>query len=243
MKLDMEIDRLWLSRLLVGAGASAALVPGDVRVMAPATVSPPMPAAIARAATAVPASGDAFERARTPAGVLVPLIARPGGITVLLTQRAGHLSRHAGQIAFPGGRQDPGDASMIETALRETHEEVGLHPSQVEVIGVLPEYRTRTGFCITPVVGWIEPPFTLVPDPGEVAEVFEMPLAFALDPANHQRHHREASGEQRYFYVLPFEDRYIWGATAAMLVNFHHVLATVLAAEPTHQVSLSAGRG
>jgi hypothetical protein len=92
------------------------------------------------------------------------------------------------------------------------------------VLGVLPEYRTRTGFRITPVVGWIEPPFALAPDPGEVSDVFEMPLAFALDPANHERHHRDAGSERRHFYVLPYADRYIWGATAAMLVNFHHVL-------------------
>jgi 8-oxo-dGTP pyrophosphatase MutT (NUDIX family) len=114
----------------------------------------------------------------------------------------------------------------VHTALREAREEVGLDPALVDVIGVLPQYRTRTGFVVTPVVGWIEPPFSLQPDPGEVADVFEMPLAFALDPSNHERHHRDTDDGRRYFYVLPFEDRYIWGATAAMLVNFHHVLST-----------------
>jgi 8-oxo-dGTP pyrophosphatase MutT (NUDIX family) len=222
-----DIDRHWIARRLVGAEHRAPFVPGDVRIGAgpdaPASTAAPAGDAGARAQPA--ALDAAFERAHTPAGVLVPLIARPAGITVLLTQRAGHLSRHANQIAFPGGRHEAGDGSMIVTALRETEEEVGLPRDRVEVLGVLPEYRTRTGFRITPVVGWIEPPFALAPDPGEVTDVFEIPLAFVLDPANHERHHRDAADERRYFYVLPFEDRYIWGATAAMLINLHHVLA------------------
>ena len=212
----MPIDRDWLARRLAGAGERDALVPGDVRVAAPGAGQPSHPAGPGH----VPGNEVAFEKARMPAAVLVPLIPRPEGITVLLTQRAGHLSRHAGQVAFPGGRCDPGDGSIVHTALREAQEEVGLDPGRVEVLGVLPRYRTRTGFLITPVVGWIEPPFSLLPDPGEVADVFEMPLAFALDAGNHERHHRDADDGRRYFYVLPFEDRYIWGATAAMLVNF-----------------------
>ncbi len=216
------IGRDWLARALVGAGERTPLVPGDVRVPVPDAGQPSRPAA-PRAASGAEV---AFDRARMPAAVLVPLIARAHGVTVLLTQRAGHLSRHAGQVAFPGGRCDPGDGSPVHTALREAREEVGLDPALVDVLGVLPQYRTRTGFVVTPVVGWIEPPFSLQPDPGEVADVFEIPLAFALDPSNHERHHRDTDDGRRYFYVLPFEDRYIWGATAAMLVNFHHVLST-----------------
>jgi 8-oxo-dGTP pyrophosphatase MutT (NUDIX family) len=223
----LPVDRDWLARRLAGAGEREALVPGDVRVPVPGAGDPARPADPARRGPAANAAAEiAFEKARVPAAVLVPLIARPHGITVLLTQRAGHLSRHAGQIAFPGGRSDPGDPSLVHTALREAQEEVGLDPGRVEVLGLLPQYRTRTGFLITPVVGWIEPPFSLRPDPGEVADVFEMPLAFALDAANHERHHRDVDEGRRYFYVLPFEDRYIWGATAAMLVNFHHVLVS-----------------
>jgi 8-oxo-dGTP pyrophosphatase MutT (NUDIX family) len=228
MSRILPVDRDWLVRRLAGAGALEALVPGDVRVPVPAAGDPSRPADPARPGRPSHASGAevAFEKARVPAAVLVPLIPRPGGVTVLLTQRASHLSRHAGQIAFPGGRCDPGDTSIVQTALREAQEEVGLDPGRVEVLGQLPQYRTRTGFLITPVVGWIEPPFSMQPDPGEVADVFEMPLAFALDVANHERHHRDAEDGRRYFYVLPFEDRYIWGATAAMLVNFHHVLVS-----------------
>ena len=216
------IGRDWLAGRLSGAGLREPLVPGDVRVPAPAAGQPSQPGRPAQSS----GSEIDFDKARTPAAVLVPLIARPGGITILLTQRAGHLSRHAGQVAFPGGRCDPEDGTIVDTALREAREEVGLDPGRVDVLGLLPQYRTRTGFLVTPVVGWIEPPFTLAPDPGEVADVFEMPLAFALDAANHQRHHRDTDGARRYFYVLPFEDRYIWGATAAMLVNFHHVLTS-----------------
>ncbi|MBC7781302.1 MAG: CoA pyrophosphatase [Proteobacteria bacterium] len=220
MNMDAPIDRAWLTRRLVDAQTRNAFVPGDVRVLAPGAAT-----MLEAAATGSPADADdAFERARTPAGVLVPLIARPDGVSVLLTVRAGHLTRHPGQIAFPGGRHEPADASIIATALRETQEEIGLAPERIEILGVLPDYRTRTGYRVTPVVGWIEPPITLIPDPAEVADVFEVPLAFVLDPANHQRHHRDAGDERRYFYVLPFEDRNIWGATAAMLINLHHVL-------------------
>jgi 8-oxo-dGTP pyrophosphatase MutT (NUDIX family) len=222
MSVSLPIHPDWLARRLAGAGQREALVPGDVRVPVPAAgyASP-------AARLSQPSGAEiAFEKARVPAAVLVPLIPRPEGVMVLLTQRAGHLSRHAGQIAFPGGRRDPGDDSVVHTALREAREEVGLDPDSVRVLGLLPQYRTRTGFLITPVVGWIEPPFSMQPDPGEVSDVFEMPLAFALDAGNHERHHRDADDGRRYFYVLPFEDRYIWGATAAMLVNFHHVLVT-----------------
>ena len=160
----------------------------------------------------------------TPAAVLVPLVLRPGGLTVLLTQRTDHLYDHAGQISFPGGRIEDGDATPEAAALREAAEEVGLDPSRVELIGRLDTYVVRTGFEVTPAVGFVHPPFEVNPDPFEVAEVFEVPLAFILDRANHERHSREYNGTQRFFYVIQYEDRYIWGATAAMLVNLVDIL-------------------
>ena len=160
----------------------------------------------------------------TDAAVLVPLVNRPEGPRLLLTQRTPHLNDHAGQISFPGGRVDPGDASREDTALRETEEEVGLPRSAVSVLGRLPDYAIPSGFRITPVVGWIEPPVTFAPDPFEVAEVFEVPLAHFLDPANHQRHSDEANGRRRNYYAMPYQQRYIWGATAGMLYSLYQVL-------------------
>lgn len=156
----------------------------------------------------------------TPAAVLLGLLAAPDGPRILLTQRTAHLKDHAGQISFPGGRIEPHDPDPVAAALREAEEEIGLEPARVEVLGALGEYRTRTGFLIHPVVGWIEPPATFRPDPFEVAEVFEVPLAFALDPANHRRDAYERDGRRREFWVVPYENRYIWGATAGILVNF-----------------------
>lgn len=161
----------------------------------------------------------------TEAAVLVPLVDRAEGLTTLFTQRTDHLLTHAGQISFPGGHMEEGDISPQETALRETEEEVGLHRRHVEIIGRLDEYVTRTGFSITPVVGIITPPFDIVPDAHEVDEVFEVPLAFLMDPANHERHSREVSGLQREFYAMPYKDYYIWGATAGMLINLYEVLS------------------
>lgn len=155
----------------------------------------------------------------TAAAVLVPLVARPEGITVLLTQRTAHLSAHAGQISFPGGRSEPEDADGLATALRETREEIGLPPDYVQVLGRLDTYVTSTGFEIEPVVGLLRPPFPLEADPHEVAEIFEVPLAFILDPANRERRSREWKGRLRHFYVIPYENRFIWGATAGMLVD------------------------
>ncbi len=160
----------------------------------------------------------------TPAAVLVGLVERPGGLTVLFTQRTDHLLHHAGQISFPGGHTDPGDATPEETALRETEEEIGLHRRHVETISRLDRYVTRTGFSITPVVALIKPPFDLTLDPHEVEEVFEVPLDFLLDPANHQRHSREIRGQIREFHAMPYEEYYIWGATAGMLINLYEVL-------------------
>jgi 8-oxo-dGTP pyrophosphatase MutT (NUDIX family) len=160
-----------------------------------------------------------------PAAVLVPLVEHADGIAVLLTQRTAHLSAHAGQIAFPGGRIEEDDASAIAAALRETHEEVGLPPDRVEIVGRLDTYITGTGFEITPVVGLVAPPYPLAIDPFEVAEAFEVPLAYILDPRNHQRVERESAGRLRCFFVLPYEGRNIWGATAGILVNLAEVLA------------------
>jgi 8-oxo-dGTP pyrophosphatase MutT (NUDIX family) len=159
-----------------------------------------------------------------PAAVLVPLIDRAEGMTVLLTQRTAHLSAHAGQIAFPGGRIEADDANAVAAALRETEEEVGLPRDRVAVIGRLDTYVTGTGFEIAPIVGLIRPPYPLEIDPFEVAEAFEVPLAYVLDPRNHNRTERESAGRTRVFYVLPFEGRNIWGATAGMLVNLAEVL-------------------
>lgn len=153
------------------------------------------------------------------AAVLVPLVERPDGMTVLLTQRTAHLKSHAGQISFPGGRVEDMDLTPENTALRETEEEIGLPPTKVELVGRLNERKTGTGYHVVPVVGLIEPPFDLTPDPGEVAEVFEVPLEFAMDPANHKFETRVRGGIEQQFYVLPYQDYYIWGLTARLLVN------------------------
>ena len=165
------------------------------------------------------------EEAATVAAVLVPIIAHPGGLTVLFTQRTAHLKAHSGQVSFPGGRAEPGDASPEETALRESEEEIGLARARVEVLARLPEYFTRTGFRVTPVVGLLQPPLELAPDPGEVESVFEVPLSFLLDTANHKRQTRVYQGRTVGFYEMPYGDRYIWGATAGMIVNLCRVLA------------------
>lgn len=153
----------------------------------------------------------------TPAAVLFPIVLRDGGHTVLLTQRTAHLRDHAGQISFPGGRVEVEDISPSHTALRETEEEIGLPRERVEIIGFLPEYRTGTGFRVTPVVALVHPPFELQADPFEVAEVFEVPLAFLLDPANHQRHSMHYRGALRNYFAMPYGEYFIWGATAGMI--------------------------
>ncbi len=153
----------------------------------------------------------------TPAAVLFPIVLRDDGQTVLLTQRTAHLKDHAGQISFPGGRVEAEDPSPVHTALRETEEEIGLAREHVEVLGFLPEYRTGTGFRVTPVVALVTPPFELALDPFEVAEAFEVPLAFLLDPANHKRHSLHYRGALRHFFAMPYGDYFIWGATAGMI--------------------------
>lgn len=158
-----------------------------------------------------------------PAAVLVPIIDRPVP-TVLLTQRSAALAKHSGQISFPGGKVDRGDANPLATALREAHEEIGLEHNRVQPLGYLDTYRTGTGFSITPVVALVRPGFDLTVDPGEVADVFEVPFAFLMDPANHTRGMREWRGVERTFYAVPYGERYIWGATAGMIVNLYERL-------------------
>ncbi len=173
------------------------------------------------------------EREATHASVLVPLVLR-GETTVLLTQRTDHLNDHPGQISFPGGRAEASDADATATALREAHEEIGLEAFEVEVLGRLPTYTTSTGFIVTPVIGLVQPGATLRPDPIEVAEVFEVPLAWLMNPANHQRHAVEVGGATREFFSIPWQGTgvdgrprryFIWGATAAMLRNLYRFLA------------------
>jgi 8-oxo-dGTP pyrophosphatase MutT (NUDIX family) len=159
------------------------------------------------------------QTAAVEAAVLLPIILRPEP-TILFTQRTANLARHSGQVSFPGGRSEASDLSPLETALRETREETGIDASFVSVAGYLPRYRTGTGFDISPVVGVLSEGFTLAPDPNEVAEAFESPLSFFLDPSNRRRETRVWGGRERSFYVFTPEGRTIWGATAAILVDF-----------------------
>lgn len=198
----VELDASWLRRHFSSAGIAGETLYGD--------------------------QGTGAERAgaaRKPASVLVPIVARPETLTVLLTRRTAHLREHSGQISFPGGRVEPGDASAEATALRETREEIGLDAQHIELLGKLSEYHTRTGFRITPVVALVSPPFELRLDAHEVDAAFEVPLSFLLDPANHQRHTREFQGRAVHFFAIPYGEHYIWGATAGMLVNlYRHLL-------------------
>ncbi len=164
------------------------------------------------------AQGEAVQ-----AAVLIPVILRPqeqGGPVLLFTRRTETLSRHSGQVSFPGGRRDPADLSPIETALRETQEETGIDPAFITVAGFLPRYRTGSGFDIQPVIGVLAPGFALRPDPHEVAEIFEVPLGFFLEPGNRREESREMGGKRRYFYAYHPGSHYIWGATAAILDDF-----------------------
>ena len=159
-----------------------------------------------------------------PAAVLIPLIDRPDEMTVLFTQRTTHLANHAGQISFPGGQIEPGDGGPAATALRETEDEIGLERRFVRLIGHLDTYVTRTGFIVTPVVGIVSTPFRLAPDPFEVAEVFEVPLSYLLDPRNHERCTARFEGTERHFYAIRYGRHFIWGATAGMLINFYDIV-------------------
>ena len=196
-----EIDVAWLRRHFAGSPLGVEAVYGDLD----ARLDP------------------SFLKA---AAVLLPIVAHPDELTVLFTRRTTHLRAHSGQISFPGGRIEEGDASEQAAALRETQEEIGIAGSSIEVLGRLADYHTRTGFRVTPVVGLVAVPFALRMDAHEVDEVFEVPLSFLLDPANHQKHSRELQGRQVQYYAIPYHDYYIWGATAGMLVNFYRHLAS-----------------
>ena len=164
------------------------------------------------------------EQPLRPAAVLLLVVNHPEP-AIVFTQRTAHLPDHAGQVSFPGGRCDAEDCSPEETALREAEEEVGIEPARVEILGRLPEYRTSTGYSVTPVVGWTEPPLEYRPDPQEVEAVFEVPLAFLLDPRNHRYESAFHRGRLRRYWAMPYGERYIWGATAGMLVTFQRILA------------------
>ena len=151
------------------------------------------------------------------AAVLAPVLRRPEGLALVLTLRPTTMRAHAGQIALPGGKVDRTDADALSAALREAHEEIGLPPARVDVLGALAPYRTRTGYAITPFVGIVEGDFIPTPEPGEVADVFETPLDFLMDLARHQRHTRRFEGRDRAFWAMPWRDRFIWGATAGIL--------------------------
>ena len=166
------------------------------------------------------------EGAPVEAAVLVPLVMRPEGLTVLLTKRTAHLADHAGQISFPGGKIEKSDENAIAAALRETEEETGLSRSYVQVLGGLPRYLTATGFAINPITALVEPGFTLNPDASEVADVFEVPLTFLTNPTNFRHHRAELDdGTQRQYYSAPWNDYFIWGATAAMLLGMCQILS------------------
>jgi len=164
---------------------------------------------------------DARPSAKTlrPAAVLIPIIAGADGATVLMTRRSDSLASHTGQIAFPGGRLDPGETA-VDAALREAFEEVALDPAVVEVLGIADAYETGTGFLVTPVIGWLTASPEVTPSPAEVAEVFEVPWDFVMDPVNHRRDSYQLEGQpMRWFWAMPYEERYIWGATAGILRN------------------------
>jgi 8-oxo-dGTP pyrophosphatase MutT (NUDIX family) len=168
------------------------------------------------------------QRVPVHASVLVPLVMRNSGLTVLLTERTAHLSSHSGQVAFPGGKADPEDADAVETALREAEEEVGLERKFVQVLGTLPIYTTGSAFLVTPVVALVQAEHTVTANPREVADIFEVPLRFLMDPSNHRRHAVDWAGSRREWLSMPYTDataeRFIWGATAGMLRNFYRFL-------------------
>ncbi len=177
----------------------------------------PFPSEASRSDFDLNPHGRVVGRALTAAAVLVPLVERPGGLTVLLTRRSDSLKRHSGQVAFPGGKAEPGE-TPVKTALRETFEEIGVEGRFIRPIGMADTYETGTGFAITPVVALVSPDFEIVREEAEVAEVFETPFAFLMDPGNHElRVMKAADGIERRFYAMPYEERTIWGATAGIV--------------------------
>ncbi len=158
-----------------------------------------------------------FRRSKRDAAVLIGVTERPEGAHVLLTRRTDHLSTHAGQVAFPGGRIDDTDDGPVAAALREAEEEVALPVERVEVVGRLPDYSTGSGFRIAPVLALLHPPFDLHPEPGEVADIFEVPLSFLMEQANHIQDSRIWEGKRRYYWTMPFEEWQIWGVTAGII--------------------------
>jgi NTP pyrophosphohydrolases including oxidative damage repair enzymes len=160
----------------------------------------------------------------TPAAVLIPLIMYENELKILLTQRTAHLYDHPGQISFPGGRSDPQDGSAIDTALREAEEEIGLPASRVEVLGLLPHYLTITGYQVTPVVSLVDAGHTYEPDEFEVADIFEVPMEYLMNPHHHEQRMWQSPQGYRRFYAMPYENKFIWGATAGMLRNLYHFL-------------------
>jgi 8-oxo-dGTP pyrophosphatase MutT (NUDIX family) len=196
------IDRAWIARCLARGCAELPTPPEDLWHQY--TIPPEQPA--------------------LHAAVLVPLVGRETGVQVLLTQRTDHLHGHAGQISFPGGRVEPHDQHRADTALRETEEEIGIARDRIEVLGVLPVHEVQSGYRVTPVVGWITPPYELQLDPFEVQDAFEVPLEHFLHAANYQRRSYRLEGVERRYLAIPYAGRYIWGATAAML----HMLQRLL---------------
>jgi 8-oxo-dGTP pyrophosphatase MutT (NUDIX family) len=208
------------------------LQPDALRARFAPTLRVPPPADVADWVPEFTGDGQLFaNRPLRAAAVLIALVRRPAGLAVLLTRRTAHLNDHAGQISFPGGRTDPEDTDAIGTALRETQEEVGIAADEIEVIGRLPIYTTVTAYEVTPVVALLDPPRALALDAFEVAEVFEVPLAFLMDPAHHRRQQMDVEGVTRRFLSMPWgldaqgDDYFIWGATAAMLRNLYAFLA------------------
>ncbi len=196
----------------------------------------PLPTSHEQVGAALPSRGDfGRDRERDSSGaaasadlraasVLVPLVDRQSETFVLLTERSQHLPSHAGQVSFPGGRVDPVDATPVDTALRETEEEVGIASHYITPIGALDTYETGTGFCIMPIVGIVRPGFQIKTDPAEVEEAFEVPLSFLMNPKNHERHRAHWKGAAREYYAMPYDGHYIWGATAGMIVNLYERL-------------------
>ncbi|MDF1486144.1 CoA pyrophosphatase [Ramlibacter sp. H39-3-26] len=212
------------------AGVDDALPPVPAAALAPAALrarfaQPPAWTPEVRVDPRLPSSA----REPTRAAVLVPIVLRDAGPTVLLTERTAHLSNHSGQVAFPGGRADPGDRDAAATALRETMEEVGIAAAFIDVLGHLSTYVTGTAFVVTPVVGLVRADYEPRPNAYEVADMFEVPLEFLMNPAHHRRHVLDTQGMRREWFSMPYQDggreRFIWGATAGMLRNLYRFLS------------------